>query len=189
MSKSKTDRRPGSPWRLVHDARRAGDVDYLVTALHDTDPVVRDSAANALAAVGDSRAVEPLIRRLRVSDNGHRILVMRALKKIGDARAVPELYEIATDPRVFGQVRALALATSGALGDRRVIPMLAEFLIDPEKAYSHPLVPSWRRSTKRWAARKLIELNGREALPRIVEAIDASNTRDRLRLRRLINKL
>jgi HEAT repeat protein len=174
---------------LVRDARRQGNVEYLIAALHDTDPAARDGAASALGTIGDPRAVEPLVRRLRAGDNGHKILAIQALRAIGDPGAIPELYELATDTREFGQVRILAMSAAGVLGDRRVIPLLAEVLVDPESAYSHPMHRSSKRATRRWAARWIVELNGYEAVPRLEQQIEAVALRDRLQIRRVINRL
>jgi len=53
--------------RDIDTMRRRRDIDGLVAALFDPDEIVRLTAAEALGAVGDERALEPL-KRLKFSD-------------------------------------------------------------------------------------------------------------------------
>ncbi len=67
-------------------------VEILIEYLRDEDWVVREAAADLLGKIGDVRAVEPLMERLRVDkDTGVKELALKALGLIGDARPV-ELY-------------------------------------------------------------------------------------------------
>jgi hypothetical protein len=171
-------------------ARWRRDVDYLIAALSDRDAGARDTAARSLGLLGDPRAVAPLIRRLRAKDDGHRVLVIQALRKLSDPSAATDLYEIATDERVFGQVRMIAASALGACNDRRGIDVLAEVAIEPETIYSNPLHGSSRRAGKKWAGRWLVKLDGHEAIPRLEEAIQGHLGHwERRRLRRLVRRL
>jgi HEAT repeat protein len=67
-------------------------VEILIEYLRDDDWLVREAAADLLGKIGDVRAVEPLMERLRVDkDTGVKELALKALGLIGDARPV-ELY-------------------------------------------------------------------------------------------------
>ncbi len=67
-------------------------VEILIEYLQDDDWLVREAAADLLGKIGDVRAVEPLMERLRVDkDTGVKELALKALGLIGDARPV-ELY-------------------------------------------------------------------------------------------------
>ncbi len=67
-------------------------VEILIEYLRDDDWLVREAAADLLGKIGDVRAVEPLMERLRMDkDTGVKELALKALGLIGDARPV-ELY-------------------------------------------------------------------------------------------------
>ncbi len=69
-------------------------VEILIEYLGDDDWLVREAAADLLGKIGDVRAVEPLIERLRVDkDTGVKELAIKALGLIGDARPVELLVE------------------------------------------------------------------------------------------------
>ncbi|HKW85469.1 MAG TPA: HEAT repeat domain-containing protein [Nitrospiraceae bacterium] len=70
-------------------------VEMLIEHLQDDDWLVREAAADLLGKIGDVRAVEPLIERLRVDkDTGVKELAVKALGLIGDARPVELLVEV-----------------------------------------------------------------------------------------------
>lgn len=70
-------------------------VEILIEYLRDGDWVVREAAADLLGKIGDIRAVEPLIERLRVDkDTGVKELAVKSLGLIGDARPVDLLVEL-----------------------------------------------------------------------------------------------
>jgi HEAT repeat protein len=86
-------------------------VQPLISALHDTDAVVRVFAADALGKIGDVRGVEPLISALRDSYAGLRCRAAIALGKIGDARALPDLERMALEDKgesIYGLVATWA---------------------------------------------------------------------------------
>ena len=62
-------------------------VEILIEYLDDDDWLVREAAADLLGKIGDVRAVEPLMQRLRVDkDTGVKELALKSLGLIGDAR-------------------------------------------------------------------------------------------------------
>jgi HEAT repeat protein len=69
-------------------------VEILIEYLEDDDWLVREAAADLLGKIGDVRAVEPLITRLRVDkDTGVKELAIKSLGLIGDARPVELLID------------------------------------------------------------------------------------------------
>jgi HEAT repeat protein len=85
-------------------------VEILIEYLRDDDWIVREAAADLLGKIGDVRAVEGLIERLRVDkDTGVKELAIKALGLIGDARPVELLIEaIPIRPLRIFAVEALA---------------------------------------------------------------------------------
>ena len=70
-------------------------VEILIEFLRDDDWVVREAAADLLGKIGDVRAVEPLIERLRQDkDTGVKEMAVKALGLIGDSRPVDLLVEL-----------------------------------------------------------------------------------------------
>jgi HEAT repeat protein len=70
-------------------------VEILIEYLEDDDWVVREAAADVLGKIGDVRAVEPLIERLRNDqDTGVKELAAKGLGLIGDSRPVDLLVEM-----------------------------------------------------------------------------------------------
>jgi HEAT repeat protein len=62
-------------------------VEILMEYLEDDDWLVREAAADLLGKIGDVRAVEPLMKRLKYDkDTGVKELAIKALGLIGDAR-------------------------------------------------------------------------------------------------------
>jgi HEAT repeat protein len=95
---------------------------------HDTEPVVKAAAAEALSLVGDSRAVGVLLPLFGTEDTAVRNSVVRALVRIADTKAVDGLipYLRHTDQKV----RVLAAYTLGRLHDARATEELIKALDD-----------------------------------------------------------
>ncbi len=85
-------------------------VEILIEYLEDDDWIVREAAADLLGKIGDVRAVEGLMERLRADkDSGVKELAIKALGLIGDARPVELLIEaIPIRPLRIFAVEALA---------------------------------------------------------------------------------
>ena len=70
-------------------------VEILIEYLEDDDWVVREAAADVLGKIGDVRAVDPLIDRLkRDNDTGVKELATKSLGLIGDSRPVELLIDL-----------------------------------------------------------------------------------------------
>jgi HEAT repeat protein len=93
-------------------------VEILIEYLEDDDWLVREAAADLLGKIGDIRAVEPLMRRLRADkDTGVKELAIKALGLIGDSRPV-DLYIEAIPIR---PLRTLAMEALAKVKDVEVL--------------------------------------------------------------------
>jgi HEAT repeat protein len=165
---------------FANDARERGDVDSLLALLTSTDVAARETAIYNLGKLGDSTASEPLKRFLNSNDQGVRILVLRALARIGDRSVIPDVYESAVEDASF-LVRVTAMKTLATLGDRRAVELLGSALNEegvPD--------PRWFRN---WASKVLIELGGVGAIPNLEAALRDAGPIGRLRLKRAIRTL
>ncbi len=112
---------------LIQDAKRRGDVDFLIAALRD--PEHRTGVAESLADMGAVAAIPPLIRLLDAADPHVRSTAARALGRLGASEALIRLREIALeDEEAF--VRAWAIDALGHLGDARAVDFLLPLLRD-----------------------------------------------------------
>jgi HEAT repeat protein len=122
----------------IQELQRRGDVDGLLKALTHKDYLVRRDAANALGAIGDPRAVVPLMASLSDKrdatplNNGwvHQAAA-KALGEIGDSRAVDALIA------ALGDKGGLAITEGVAKllvqrGDPQLAPVLAPMLAVPD---------------------------------------------------------
>jgi hypothetical protein len=164
----------------AREARKRGDVDFLLELLTDTDWLARSAAAQNLGKLRDPRAVPALARCLQAADDGLRISALKALAKIGDPSVLPNVFETATGDESFG-VRATAAETLGRLGDRRAISVLTRLLTDPSQQCP--------QSYFNWGTRLLVDLDGVEAIGDLERAASSAGLRRRLRIKRTIRAL
>jgi HEAT repeat protein len=105
-------------------------VEALVKALDDKDDFVRDFAVKALGNIGDSKALEPLVKALNNDEN---MLVRRsaatALGNLGDAALEPLLQAL---NKGHFMVRRAAARALGKLNDPKAIDPLTEVLGDSD---------------------------------------------------------
>lgn len=142
---------PRYPALRVRDARRRGDVAYLIDAL--TDPEVRGAAALSLGRVGAREAAPALVRNLPVKDDLDRNGAIKALMQIADKAAIPPLREVAGSDDAAG-VRTTAMDALVTLGDKEGVEMLAALATDPATALASSSrffdrAGTWSRSTTR----------------------------------------
>jgi HEAT repeat protein len=91
---------------------------------------IRILAAINLGAIGDKRAVEPLIQALKDKDIGIRGYAAAALGKIGDKRAVEPLIQALQDEKI--DFRKTAAEALGKIGDVRAVEPLIQALKDKD---------------------------------------------------------
>lgn len=129
-----------APFRPPNVERLAAkrNVKGLTEALHHEDVLsIRIAACRALGAIGDTRAVEPLIRALNDQEKGVRRHAALALEEnsasgaVGDTRAVEALICALTDQD--GGVRQAAVSALGTIGDARAVEPLIGVLSDRDK--------------------------------------------------------
>ena len=95
-------------WKAVIELEKFGQpaADYLIPALKDTDRWVRYLAADALAAIGATQSVTPLIALLKDPDQDVRFAAASALGRIGDPTAVPELESVLKTDNAYVRIAA-----------------------------------------------------------------------------------
>jgi HEAT repeat protein len=98
-------------------------VEILIEYLEDDDWVVREAAADLLGKIGDVRAVEPLMARLRGDkDTGVKELAIKSLGLIGDARPV----ELLMDAIPIRPLRVYAMEALAKVKDSETLRGYAE---------------------------------------------------------------
>jgi HEAT repeat protein len=167
----------------VKDAEAARDVPALIEALdHEAAPsnkpdyerdLIRSIAMRALAAIGDKRAVEPMIRLLEHPKS--RLRAVTALGRLGDPRAIPPLLQILGDGADFARsvhgfpgwlswarhpsrpledaettTRGKALTSLASLGAQEILPTV-ELLLNHRD-----------RFVRRWAAKLRTTLDAKQ---------------------------
>jgi HEAT repeat protein len=117
------------------------DVNGLILALEDSS--VRGLAARALGQLGDKRAVDALLSKLKAVDDRNKVAfinsieehVIPALGVLGDTRAVQPLIDLLNDeknPNVLDTIEVL-----GNLGDVRAVQPLIDCLRKYIRAYDY----------------------------------------------------
>lgn len=102
----------------------------LIGALKSQDGEVRESAAYALAEIGDKKAVEPLINSLDDENPWVRESAAHALAELGDNKAVEPLIKSLHDDNPW--VRESAVRALGTLQDEQAIEPLKKLLHDED---------------------------------------------------------
>jgi hypothetical protein len=98
-------------------------VEILIEYLEDEDWLVREAAADLLGKIGDLRAVEPLMERLRKDkDTGVKELALKSLGLIGDARPV----QLFIDAIPIRPLRTLAMEALAKVKDVEVMRPYAD---------------------------------------------------------------
>ncbi len=104
----------------------------LLGHLDDTEPRVRVHVVDALAKLGDTRAVLPLVSKLQDSAPEVRIAVARALGVLADPRATSALI-VALGDRESAVVAQVARAL-GKIGDKAALPSLSALAFGGESS-------------------------------------------------------
>ena len=112
----------------IQNLKATKDIDGLISALeYPDDHNIRLAAASALGKIGDGRAVNPLITRLK-DQRRVREAAVQSLGLIGDERAVDPLMTLLEDES--WEVRSTVAKALGRIGAIRAIPHLKELLDD-----------------------------------------------------------
>ncbi|MCX7913047.1 MAG: HEAT repeat domain-containing protein [Thermodesulfovibrionales bacterium] len=70
-------------------------VNALIEGIDDSELLIRESSIISLGKIGNPKAVEPLVRKLRDKSFAIRFAALRALIEIGDKRAFSSIEEVA----------------------------------------------------------------------------------------------
>ncbi len=117
----------------IEKLKEKGKVERLIKALKDKR--VSSMAAKALSELGDTRAVEPLIKALSFTFGFDEESIAEALGKLGDNRAVEPLCKL-LESNASSWGREAAVKALVKLGDLRAIEPLIKALEDKEEKVS-----------------------------------------------------
>jgi len=186
-----SSKRGPSPGYLARQARKRGDIDYLVELLSNTEWLARVSAAQELGKLGDPAAVPALMRCLNVSDPILKLSALKALGRIGDPRAAPDVFAIAEDSNEALYARSVAAEIALRLGERGGLLVIASLLSErPKPRTSRRDLPSpHARKLRRWALGLIREFDGVEAIPSLERAMSYAGPLGRYQISRLIRNL
>ena len=104
----------------IEELKANKDVEGLINALKDKDPMVRGDAAEVLGKIGDSRAVEPLIEALK---DIVQFIAIESLKKIGEPAVEPLIKALKNKDTLIRSGAARAL---GEIRDKIAVEPLTE---------------------------------------------------------------
>jgi HEAT repeat protein len=116
---------PAASLHLIQAGRSA--MPSLLALLENARPVVRAWAAYVLGRIGDERAIEPLLMRLKTEDTDELIQAIAALGKLGAHEAVDQLILFLEHDDATGVPAAAAMAL-GTIGATRAITPLITHL-------------------------------------------------------------
>ena len=146
---------------------------WLIKALRDKDPIVRQDAVEALGIIGDKRATEPLIKALRNKDEIVRDYAVKALETFGDERAVEPLIKLLASR---SKSRAVAAKALGTFGDVRAIePLIKALKYSDSWYYSEALNSSF--NVRRNAAEVLVQF-GEPAMDPLLAKLEDNDVSD-----------
>jgi HEAT repeat protein len=121
----------GSGTPDVEKMEKERDIKGLIKALgYKKDSNVRGKAAYALGRIGDSRAVEPLIRALSNEDSYLSDGAAKALTKIGELAVEPLIKALNNSDRL---VRMYVVEALCKIGDSRAVEPLIKALNDSDR--------------------------------------------------------
>lgn len=108
-------------------------VSIVVKNLQDKDEAVRLQAVEALEAIGNTTAVDPLIQALKDANKDVRLHAARCLGIIGDEKAVEPLIGMLTD-NGWG-VKDEVIVALGKIGDAKAVEPLIQILKDKSEDF------------------------------------------------------
>ncbi|WP_262964029.1 FG-GAP-like repeat-containing protein [Methylobacter psychrophilus] len=114
-------------------------VPYLIRLLDDTEPMVRISAARALANAERFRGVHSLLDHLNDADLSVRAEMVRTLGLIRQTKALPQLTHLLSDDTQSAVVIANSFIALKRLGDETILKTLESFVIGDDKFDTIPV--------------------------------------------------
>lgn len=150
------------------------ELNRLATALTDSNWRIAQPAAEALGMLGDSRAVEPLVRALKSTDRRVRDAASEALIRLKDPHALDVLPSVLSHPNAL--CRRSAVEVLGSFGDAREVDLLSAALKDSDLRVRKVAVKSLAKTGDPRAVVPLIEALSDETVH--LEAIVALGERE-----------
>jgi HEAT repeat protein len=183
--------RPAQPKRGLtglEDAKRRGDIDYIVEALTNPDRKVRLVAAYNLGELRARAGVPALVRiALHAADEALRIVALKALASIGAPEVAPDLRVLAHSETSL-PVRTTAISALVTMHDADVIAPLIS-LITSDLSREGNLPRRDARAARKWAATQLVELGATQALPALERMLNEARLSERRNLSAAIRAL
>ena len=103
----------------------------LLTALGDTDSVVKQAASSAFGNIGSQERVIPLLNELfSISGPDTRWAVVHVLREMDTPSAYPLYLTALQDPQP--RIRQMAVSGLGELGDHHAVPLIRDRLFKDE---------------------------------------------------------
>jgi HEAT repeat protein len=95
-------------WKNIVDLEKFGKPasEFLIKALADEDRWVRYLAADALANMGASNAIDPLIKLLKDPEQDVRFAAAASLGKLGDSKAIKSLQDVLKNDNGYVKIAA-----------------------------------------------------------------------------------
>ncbi|HEY4244087.1 MAG TPA: HEAT repeat domain-containing protein [Kofleriaceae bacterium] len=144
----------------------------LIPRLEDDKPDVRHTTVLQLEALGDRRAVIPLVARFGDMSTNVKQEAVRAVGRLGDAAAVPALVRVMTTDG-NEDIRSQAVAALGALGAAEALDALGEQLQTGSDQYRKKVAFALAQI----AASPSAGTAGEDAVRRLVENLASPTTR------------
>jgi HEAT repeat protein len=129
------------------------EVDALLGGLRDSDPLIRQKAAETLGLLADPETLPNLIEALSDSEPEVRQEIVRTIGSIGNPKAREALLPVVEKDPVFS-VQLTAAFVLQSQGDKKVIPLLIDALEQGKPRFSvllayHPGLPADRAAHSR----------------------------------------
>lgn len=163
--------------------------DALINALNNSNPRIQSEAAFLLGSLGDSKAVGPLILKLRDKDIQVRSYSSWALGKITDARAVDPLIEALMDTSSL--VRESAAFALSEIRDKKAVEPMIQALQREGDPYVRGQMANFLGdfNDSRAVEPLILALNDENATVRAEAAMSLGKTKDPIVLEPLIEAL
>ncbi len=153
-------------------------VEFILPLLHDSDSLVRRGAIRSLTELGDSSLTPVLIKFL--DDTSVHQEAVKALARIGDARAVEPLIKLFSNKDYFYLEQDIIFAL-GNIGDKRSIPFLIGLFnkkYTPDTKYDGHFDPGITHMGKD-SADAIVKI-GKVAIPYLTKALKSKEALMRL---------
>lgn len=172
---------------------------FLLDLLKSKDDRLRNAAILALSNIPSDMSVTPLIAFLKDSNKNTRVCAVSVLGELGNARAVKPLTEVLNDPYAYiRKEAALALTKLGWKPENQGEEILYLIALRKWKKLEEKGIPAIEPLIKtmgdkdyqvRTKAEDVLEILGKKAFPKLIEAVRNSNPNIRQGAIRLLSDI